>query len=384
LGAAGVSYDKHGAAIQRSIDKTSKLAALDDEDLSDAFAKIVRSTGDVTKATEGMNLAADIAAARHISLEAATKLTEKALLGNENAFKKVGIEVEKGTTATEAFEIAQKKFAGAAEAHGKTAAGAQEKLGVAFENLQEKIGQKLLPVIAKLAIKLTEFVSWAEANWPKLAKMLQPVTDKFDEIWMVVQTMWKVIRPILEVSIPLAFKIIGTEIKIVAAVFEVLAKVVQAVVTTILKAVDKFLGGIQAIAEAASHLPLVGDKFRGVADKVGHAREKVRELATAIDNIQSKEVTVTVNTVRHEQTISSPGRGGRAAGGPVTAGQAYTVGERGRELFVPNQSGTIVPNHRMGGGGSQIIQLVVDGAVLASVVRKQDAIYARANGVPAT
>lgn len=33
----------------------------------------------------------------------------------------------------------------------------------------------------------------------------------------------------------------------------------------------------------------------------------------------------------------------RANGGPVTAGQPYIVGERRPELFVPNQSGTIVP-----------------------------------------
>jgi phage-related minor tail protein len=34
---------------------------------------------------------------------------------------------------------------------------------------------------------------------------------------------------------------------------------------------------------------------------------------------------------------------GRASGGPVTAGAPYLVGEYGRELFVPRQSGAIVP-----------------------------------------
>ncbi|MCC6854487.1 MAG: hypothetical protein IT189_00355 [Microbacteriaceae bacterium] len=34
----------------------------------------------------------------------------------------------------------------------------------------------------------------------------------------------------------------------------------------------------------------------------------------------------------------------RARGGPVTAGQAYVVGEERAEVFVPNQSGTIVPS----------------------------------------
>ena len=41
---------------------------------------------------------------------------------------------------------------------------------------------------------------------------------------------------------------------------------------------------------------------------------------------------------------------GRASGGPVSAGQPYVVGEKGPELIVPNYSGYVVPNHRMGGG----------------------------------
>ena len=44
-----------------------------------------------------------------------------------------------------------------------------------------------------------------------------------------------------------------------------------------------------------------------------------------------------------------PTSGGRAVGGPVDTGRAYTVGESGPELFVPSTAGQIVPN---GGGGS--------------------------------
>lgn len=36
--------------------------------------------------------------------------------------------------------------------------------------------------------------------------------------------------------------------------------------------------------------------------------------------------------------------GARAAGGPVSAGKAYLVGEKRPELFVPSQSGTIIPD----------------------------------------
>jgi len=40
--------------------------------------------------------------------------------------------------------------------------------------------------------------------------------------------------------------------------------------------------------------------------------------------------------------------GGFAEGGNVTAGQPVTVGERGRELFVPSTNGTIIPNQDLG------------------------------------
>jgi len=50
-----------------------------------------------------------------------------------------------------------------------------------------------------------------------------------------------------------------------------------------------------------------------------------------------------------------------ANGGPVGMRQPYLVGERGPELFVPNQSGNIIPNHDLGGmGGSMNIVVNVD------------------------
>lgn len=39
--------------------------------------------------------------------------------------------------------------------------------------------------------------------------------------------------------------------------------------------------------------------------------------------------------------------GARAAGGPVSAGKPYLVGERGPEVVVPKQGGTVVPNHQV-------------------------------------
>lgn len=72
--------------------------------------------------------------------------------------------------------------------------------------------------------------------------------------------------------------------------------------------------------------------------------------------------------------------GARAMGGPVTAGRAYVVGERRPEVFVPNQSGRILPNTNAltrsmnvgGGGGAQpvVVTINLDGANGDEAIRR--------------
>jgi phage-related minor tail protein len=45
--------------------------------------------------------------------------------------------------------------------------------------------------------------------------------------------------------------------------------------------------------------------------------------------------------------INLPGIPGKAMGGPVGKGMPYMVGEKGPELFVPKQAGTIIPNSKI-------------------------------------
>ena len=53
--------------------------------------------------------------------------------------------------------------------------------------------------------------------------------------------------------------------------------------------------------------------------------------------------------------------GARASGGPVEAGKAYLVGEKGPEPFIPKVSGTILPNASLAGiGGSSVNQVQVN------------------------
>lgn len=47
--------------------------------------------------------------------------------------------------------------------------------------------------------------------------------------------------------------------------------------------------------------------------------------------------------------------GALAGGGPVNANSTYLVGEKGPELFVPSQAGSIVPNGQYGGSGVTVV-----------------------------
>ena len=53
--------------------------------------------------------------------------------------------------------------------------------------------------------------------------------------------------------------------------------------------------------------------------------------------------------------------GQKAMGGPVMGGKSYLVGERGMELFTPNSSGYITPNHQLGGNTSVVVNVDAKG-----------------------
>jgi hypothetical protein len=117
--------------------------------------------------------------------------------------------------------------------------------------------------------------------------------------------------------------------------------------------------------------------FRSETDRTeAEVRDYIRALAdtvTALDNLPDEQKTnlllqleegdyaaVEAALARYRLGVDVPvrfkGQGSvgfekRAMGGPVNAGQPYIVGEKGPEIVVPGQSGTVIPNHRIGGSG---------------------------------
>lgn len=69
-------------------------------------------------------------------------------------------------------------------------------------------------------------------------------------------------------------------------------------------------------------------------------------------------VSATASIISTIQSVTMTFSGERAMGGPVQRNRTYLVGEKGPELFVPSQSGSIIPNDRLAMGGS--VQVIVN------------------------
>jgi len=75
------------------------------------------------------------------------------------------------------------------------------------------------------------------------------------------------------------------------------------------------------------------------------------------------------------QIIQSQQYSGRALGGRVQAGSTYMVGEQGAEMFVPDRSGTIIPNKSLGG------QTVINFNINANDTRGFDQLLTQRRGL---
>lgn len=92
---------------------------------------------------------------------------------------------------------------------------------------------------------------------------------------------------------------------------------------------------------------------------INHTMNAVESAGNSMDDAIRKIKASNLSPAekaRRIRSISTAGvtsfGSGFAKGGPVSAGVPITVGEKGRELFVPNSNGTIIPNNKLGGMGN--------------------------------
>ena len=121
---------------------------------------------------------------------------------------------------------------------------------------------------------------------------------------------------------------------------------------------NKTIDNVKAVAEAvgigaadkwkAAGVKSAQDTYEGFRDNFGAggpARKALGNLMDKLADSMKRSTTITVTTI-NRQINESIGASlpGRALGGPVSASTAYIVGEKGPEVFVPNNSGNIISN----------------------------------------
>jgi len=119
----------------------------------------------------------------------------------------------------------------------------------------------------------------------------------------------------------------------------------------------------------------IQDAFENLAKSIqGDIKEGIKglikgtsTLADLLNNVADRFLDVALNQALFGNAAGDSVTGGlfkmlgfKAAGGPVSGGNPYVVGEKGPELFVPRASGTIVPNNKLGGGDTNNIVVNVD------------------------
>jgi len=146
--------DAQIASVEKFITKTSIAAAVADDELRPAFDKLVRGTGDVTKAQDLMNLALDISAGTGKDLGAVSDALSKAFNGQLGPLKKLDPAlaslIENGATTDEVFAALGQTFKGAASTSANTASGKMKSFSIQMGEFKESVGAAVFPIVDKL------------------------------------------------------------------------------------------------------------------------------------------------------------------------------------------------------------------------------------------
>jgi len=141
-------------SVEAFITKTSIAAAVSDDELRPAMDKLVRGTGDVTKAQELMTLALDISAGTGKDLGAVSDALSKAFNGQLGPLKKLdpalATLIENGASTDEVFAALGNTFKGAASTSANTASGKMKSFSIQMGEFKESVGAAVFPIVDKL------------------------------------------------------------------------------------------------------------------------------------------------------------------------------------------------------------------------------------------
>jgi len=351
--------DAQVAAIESQILKTSLLTGLTDDELRPSFERFLRATKDSDAALKLQATAIDVAAGSGKSLEAVTNAMAKAAEGNTASLVKLGI----GLTAAELKTMSMDEitlklaetFGGQAAQQADTFQGKMARLSVAFAEGKETVGAFVLDAITPMVTNFVDKVipavqKLAEELGPKLTPVFTALTEYIRDF--VIPTLIDALRTSFEqVTTKLAEN--EEKLKPLVALFKTVAAFVRDYLAPVIGTQLKF-----AFTALGTALSIIIDNFATLVSTVNNAYNAIKKLVKFIDENPIALGSTGVAGFGLQKLFG----GGRAMGGPVNAGTTYMVGERGPELFMPNASGTIIPNNKLNGGGT-VINLTVNGAI---------------------
>lgn len=341
--------DAQIAATEDYILKTSLANGVTDEELRPSLDRLVRSTKDVAEAQRLQSLALDIAAGTGKSLTQVSESLAKAHDGNFGALKRLGVSIDENIIKSKDFDGATaalaSTFQNQASIQADTFNGKMNRLKVAFDEGKETVGGFILDAITPM---VSLFVDKAIPTIAEFAGNLK------DNVLPILTSIWAFVK--------------GFFTPIVEGIREAFANVSEAVSNNS-EELTKFSKFIKAIYEfGKTYLaPFIGEVLGAAFKVLGVAISGVIGFFSSLVNIIDRAysaIVAFVNFVRNNPVTSAVGSvfgGGRAAGGPVSAGTTYLVGENGPELFTSATSGSIIPNKAMGGGNT--INITVNGAL---------------------
>ena len=252
-----------------------------------AYGTLITATGSTTEATKLMAMAADLARYKHEDLATAAQTLARGTTGSAKAFKELGITLDsnlpKNEAIAKAFDELNQKIGGQAVGYTHTFAGEMEILKAKFDDVAVKVGAVVMPILTKLMEFITN-VAIPAITW--IVKMLFAWEIELVKLW-------------------------NTN--------EGFRDVVVTVMKAIVEAIGYVVGAIGKLVEAASHIPIIGSQFKGVADGINGAAKSIGTFAQGLDNLVSKKAGVASLS---DQLATM---GSTSAGGDVgVAGQTIT------------------------------------------------------------
>lgn len=294
-----------------------------------------------------------------------------------------------------------------------------KKLQATVTNLQGSLGEKLLPVVVKVMSAMNDAFGWMERHQTTTKVLAITVGTLATAIVGLAVGMkvvaaatalnagaWRLLATVMWAN-PV-FIIAGIIIAIGAALVVAYMKceTFRNVVNTAFGAVKTFVVSafqvlsntilgfwgmvIHGAAKAFGWVPGIGDKLKAADAEFTKFRDSVNAKLNAIKGPKPIHIAVTDDTAAAATRVrnlksqvegggwsiaiktSGPAAGvgvrlpARAAGGPVTRGGTYLVGEDGPEVVTMGASGFVTPNSRIGalggagGGGGGVLRLEID------------------------